>query len=303
MLSQDVSRYIDLNHAMGLKFKVQTYLLRSFAAFAEQRGEDYICKQGVLQWAALGPTAGTRRRRLLTIRRFAEAMRAEDERHEIPPPDAFGCRPYRHLPHVFTHQEILNLVRAAGKLKPRRSLRPMMYSTLFALLAATGLRISEALNLQLADVTPDGLLIRETKFRKCRLVPLHETVQLGLNRYLAARARSSSVASEVFVTLQGTRLPYPTVHAVFRKLLRSIGLVDRPGRGGPRIHDLRHAFAIHALEQFAGNREAISQHTVALSTYLGHVGVTSTYWYLQATPKLMQDIAFTTETLHAGGCR
>jgi integrase len=176
-------------------------------------------------------------------------------------------------------------------------------STLVALLATTGLRISEALNLQLADVTPDGLLIRETKFRKCRLLPLHETAQLGLHRYLAARARTNPVASEVFVTSQGTRLPYPTVHEVFRKLLRSIGLLDRPGRGGPRIHDLRHAFTIHSLEQFAGNREAVSQHTLALSTYLGHVGVTSTYWYLQATPKLMQDIAFTTETLHAGGGR
>jgi len=179
----------------------------------------------------------------------------------------------------------------------------MMYSTLLALLATTGLRISEALNLQIADVTADGLLIRATKFRKSRLVPLHETAQHAVNRYLAARERINPVASEVFVTLQGTRLPYTTVHAVFRKLLRSVGLLDKPGRGGPRIHDLRHAFAIHALEQFAGNRETVSQHTLALSTYLGHVGVSSTYWYLQATPKLMEDIATATENLHAGGCR
>jgi integrase len=95
MLSHDVSRYIALNHAMGLKFKVQTYLLRSFAAFAEQRGEDSVYTKTVLDWAALGPSARTRRGRLLTIRRFAEAMRAEDERHEIPPADAFGCRPHR----------------------------------------------------------------------------------------------------------------------------------------------------------------------------------------------------------------
>jgi integrase len=303
MLSQDVSRYIALNHAMGLKFKVQTYLLRSFAAFAEQRREDCVYTKTVLDWAALGPSARTRRGRLLTIRRFAEAMRAEDERHEIPRADAFGGRPHRYMPHVFTHEQVLNLVRAAKKLQPRRSFRPMMYSALLALLATTGLRISEALNLQIADVTADGLLIRATKFRKSRLVPLHETAHHAVNRYLAARERINPVASEVFVTLQGTRLPYTTVHAVFRKLLRSVGLLDKPGRGGPRIHDLRHAFAIHALEQFAGNREAVSQHTLALSTYLGHVGVSSTYWYLQATPKLMEDIATATENLHAGGCR
>ena len=303
MLSQDVSRYIALNHAMGLKFKVQTYLLRSFAAFAEQRGEDSVYSKTVLDWAALGPSARTRRGRLLTIRRFAEAMRAEDERHEIPPGDAFGGRPHRYMPHIFTEEQIRNLIRAARRLKPRRSFRPIMYSTLFALLATTGLRISEALNLQLADVTADGLLIRATKFRKCRLVPLHETAQHAVNCYLAARARIRPVASEVFVTLQGTRLPYPTVHAVFWKLLRSVGLLNKPGRGGPRIHDLRHAFAIHALEQFAGNREAVSQHTLALSTYLGHVGVSSTYWYLQATPKLLEDIATATESLHEGGGR
>ena len=126
MLSHDVLRYIALNHAMGLKFKVQTYLLRSFAAFAEQRGEDSVYTKTVLDWAALGPSARTRRGRLLTIRRFAEAMRAEDERHEIPPANAFGGRPHRYLPHVFTHEQILSLVRAAKKLHPRRSFRPMV---------------------------------------------------------------------------------------------------------------------------------------------------------------------------------
>jgi integrase len=303
MLSHDVSRYIALNHAIGLKFKVQTYLLRSFAAFAEQRGEGRVHTQTVLDWAALGPSARTRRGRLLTIRRFAETMQAEDERHEIPPADAFGCRPHRYMPHIFTNEQVRNLIRAARKLKPRRSFRPIMYSTLFALLATTGLRISEALYLQIADVTADGLLIRATKFRKSRLVPLHDTAQQAINHYLAARARINPVASEVFVSRQGIRLPYTTVHAVFRKLLRSVGLLNEPGRGGPRIHDLRHAFAIHALERFAGNRQGVSQHTLALSTYLGHVGVSSTYWYLQATPKLLQDIATATENLHEGGCR
>ena len=247
MLSHDVSRYIALNHAIGLKFKVQTYLLRSFAAFAEQRGEGRVHTQTVLDWAALGPSARTRRGRLLTIRRFAEAMQAEDERHEIPPADAFGCRPHRYMPHIFTNEQVRNLIRAARKLKPRRSFRPIMYSTLFALLATTGLRISEALYLQIADVTADGLLIRATKFRKSRLVPLHDTAQQAINHYLAARARINPVASEVFVSRQGTRLPYTTVHAVFRKLLRSVGLLNEPGRGGPRIHDLRHNAAFRIM--------------------------------------------------------
>jgi hypothetical protein len=176
MLNQDVSRYIALNPAMGLKFRVQAYLLRSFAAFAEQRAENWVCTRTVLQWAALGPSAGTRRGRLLTIRRFAEAMRAEDGRHEVPPPDAFGCRPHRNLPHVFTHEEIRSLVRAAGRLEPRRSLRPIVCSTLVALLATTGLRISEALNCNLLmSPQTDSSFVRQS-FESagfCRSMKLH----------------------------------------------------------------------------------------------------------------------------------
>src|SRR5438093_12818496 len=128
-------------------------------------------------------------------------MQPQDERHQIPPADECGCRPHRYMPHIFTNEQVRNLIRAARKLKPRRSFRPIMYSTLFALLATTGLRISEALYLQIADVTADGLLIRATKFRKCRLVPLHETAQHAIDCYLVAGARIRPVASEVCVTL------------------------------------------------------------------------------------------------------
>ena len=301
MLSQDATGYLELQRAMGFKFRIQGSLLRSFVAFAEPRGDEFVCTQRVLDWAAQAPSPPQRRNRLLTVRRFALAVQAEDERHQIPPADAFGRESFKRCaPYIYSQEDIARLLGAAAQLKPKNSIRPATYSTLFALLAVTGLRISEALALKLDDVTDEGLLIRATKFHKSRLVPLHETTQRALERYLTLRARLGAADPALFVSLAGTALCYPTVIAIFLSLVRSLGLHPGPGHRGPRPHQLRHTFAVRSLEQCAGNREAVSRHMIALSTYLGHAHVSDTYWYLEATPLLMSQIAAAGEALHRG---
>lgn len=302
MLSHDVIRYVELRRALGYSYRVQGQLLHRFAAFAEGRGESHVRTQTVLDWASQAPSAAQRRNRLLIVRRLACALQSEDPRHEIPPADAFGRRPgRRRAPHVFSRDEIARLLRAAAELAPRGSIRPATYRTLFALIAATGLRISEALKLQLDDLTAEGLLIRATKFHKSRLVPIHETTRQGLQRYLALRAGIAPADPAVFVSPRGTGLPYSTVIRVFLSVARVAGLRDGPGHGGPRLHDLRHTFAIRSLEQCASDPKAVARHMVALSTYLGHVHLSDTYWYLQATPKLLEAVASAAELLHTGG--
>jgi integrase len=302
MLSQDVIRYVELHRALGFKFRAQHSLLRNFARFAEQQGDSHVCTQTVLNWAAQAPSPPQRHNRLATVRRFALAMQAEDARHQVPPADVFGHEWFkRRIPHIYTLEQIASLINAAAQLPPKDSIRSATYSTLFGLLAATGLRVSEALALDLEDLTDDGLLVRQTKFKKSRLVPLHETTWQALQRYLALRTRWPSAHSTLFISSAGSALAYSTVISVFLRLSRSIGLRAGPGHPGPRLHQLRHSFAVRSLEQCSGSREAVARHTIALSTYLGHAHVSDTYWYLQATPRLMRHIARAGEALHHGG--
>ena len=302
MLTENVTRYVELRRAMGFKFKVQAYLLHHFARFAESRGDVSVRKETVLAWATEALSAAQRRSRLLLVRRFAQSMHAEDARHEIPPGDAFG-RPTknRRSPHIYTPDDLRRLLDAAAQLTPKGSLRPATYVTLLSLLVSTGIRISEALSLQLDDITRDGLLIRHTKFRKSRLVPLHATAREGLNRYVVRRMEVGGDDRSVFVSMWGTRLAYSTVCAVFLHLIRSIGLRGEPGTSGPRIHDIRHTFAVRALEACDGGKDEIVRHILALSTYLGHAHLSDTYYYLHATPKLMEETALAGERLFRGG--
>ncbi|GAB6848219.1 tyrosine-type recombinase/integrase [Paraburkholderia kururiensis] len=301
MLANAVSRYVELHRAMGFKYLAQDRLLRSFAVFADAREDGSIRTQSVIDWAGQAPSGAQRRNRLLTVRRFALAMQAEDSRHECPPCDVFGHESHkRGIRHIYSCADLTKLLAAAARLEPAGSLRPATYVTLFALLAATGLRISEALALTIDDFTDDGLVIRATKFSKNRLVPLHETTALALSAYLARRSRIGDSDSTFFISADGHRLCYDTVMSVFLKLVRSIGLRDGPGKPGPRIHDLRHTFAVRSLEQCSGDQRSVARHVLALSTYLGHAHVADTYWYLQATPILTTQIAAAGEALFSG---
>jgi integrase/recombinase XerD len=172
--------------------------------------------------------------------------------------------------------------------------------TLISLLAATGLRISEALALQVSDLSGDGLLIRKTKFQKTRLVPLHATAVTGLEHYLRHPQRRPSTGPWIFVTERGDRLAYREVHAVFRRLVSMAQLRVDGGRP-PTLHGLRHTFAVRALEATPTGRSRVGQSMRALATYLGHVSIVSTYWYLEATPELLADVATASERFVSGG--
>lgn len=301
MLNEDLDRHISLHQALGFKFRTQSLLLRNFVAYAEARGDQVISADRILAWAVEAPSPEQRRNRLLEARRFAIAMYAEDSRHEIPAADALGRGLFtRRIPYIYCQEDIRRLMTAAASLSPSGTIRPVTFATLFGLLAATGMRISEALALRLSDITDDGLIIEKTKFKKSRLLPLHPSTRRALDAYLAVRLRVATESDALLIGNTGEAVAYPTVVAVFLRLTRSIGLRGSSDRGGPRIHDLRHTFAVRSLEGCSSDAAAVSRHIVGLSTYLGHAHVTDTYWYLQASPALMTHIADAGEALQRG---
>jgi integrase len=300
MLAQAVESYIAVRRAAGFAFKSEGSQLKSFAAFSKARGEHYVRAPIAIEWAGLARLVPQRARRLGMVIRFTRYLRAEDERHEIPPA-VFGAeRRPRPVPYILSQDQIRQLLHAASQ-SGYRTLRRESYSTLFALLACTGLRVSEAIRLRLEDITPDGLVIRCSKFRKSRLVPLHDTAHTGLERYLQRRLPYAPDDDHVFVSLRRKPLHLNDVAAAFRTAARAIGLPDGRGHAGPTPHSLRHTFAVRALQTCPDGRECITQHMVALSTYLGHSKVANTYWYLEAVPDLMTDIADRCERFVMGG--
>jgi integrase/recombinase XerD len=299
MLTPAVETYLAVRRAAGFVLKDEGVQLKSFAAFSEAKGQHYVSSDAAIEWAGLARSVLQRARRLGTVIRFARYLRAEDEHHQVPPA-IFGAEKLpRPTPYILTAEHIRQLVDAASRSRyrfPRAT-----YRTLFSLLACTGLRLSEALRLRFDDITPDGLVIRSTKFRKSRLVPLHETARAGLEWYLQQRRPYVPFDDHVFVSLRRKPLLPTDVDRAFRTAVKRCGLPHGRGGAHPTPHSLRHAFAVRALETCPDGRDAITQHMVALSTYLGHSSVAHTYWYLEAVPDLMRDIAERAEHFTTGG--
>jgi integrase len=295
-----IESYLAVRRATGFTLSNTEYLLRGFAAFTADQRQTHIQTATTIAWASLAKSVAQRHTRYQTVCRFAQYLRVEDSRHESPPENHFGYRKTRRVPRIYSRDEIADLVLAATRLPSSDSLQPETYAALISLLAATGLRISEALHLLVSDITPNGLLIRRTKFQKTRLVPLHDTAVTGLGRYLLRRQERRRGGDHVFVSDEGQPLVYWKVHGVFRTLLKSAGFRPSGGRW-PRIHDLRHTFAVRALESSPTGRQRIGQHMLALATYMGHVNIDSTYWYLETTPELLRDIAVVVENFVQGG--
>ena len=295
-----VKTYLAVRRAVGFTLSNTEYLLRSFADFAADRKDAHIRTATAIDWASQAKSVAQRHTRHQTICRFAQYLRIEDPRHESPPANHFGYRKTRRVPHIYSRDEIDALVLAATRLPSSDLLLPKTYAALISLLAATGLRISEALHLLVSDITSNGLLIRRAKFQKTRLVPLHATAVTGLARYLTHRQEARCGGDHVFVSDDGQPLVYWKVHSVFRTLLKSAGIEPSAGRW-PRIHELRHTLAVRALESSPTGRQRIGQHMLALATYLGHVNINATYWYLETTPELLLDIAVVAENFVQGG--
>lgn len=298
MLTRAVETYLAVRRAAGFALTSQGSQLKSFAAFSEARKQHYVSTDVAIEWAGLARSVAQCARRLGMVIRLACYLRAEDEHHEVPPA-VFGAETLpRPTPYILTGEQIQQLVTATSRSKYR--ICRATYRALFSLLACTGLRVSEVIQLRLDDITPDGLVIRRTKFRKSRLVPLHETAQAGLERYLQQRRPYAPLDDHVFVSLRRKPLSRGDVEKAFRTAVKRVGLPPGPGGVRPTPHSLRHAFAVKALETCPDGRDAITKHMLALSTYLGHSAVAQTYWYLEAVPDLMRDIADRAEQFAMG---
>lgn len=300
MLMKSVENYLSCRRATGLDLKNCEFYLRSYAQFSLEKKTAFVKTETAHQWAGMGKTRDARRERLNTIIRFARFMYAEDQRHEIPLKNIFGTKRTRRIPYIFSSEEISQLIEECHKLEPEGSLRPHTYATIFSLLVSTGIRISEALSLQMDDMIENYLVIRKTKFKKSRIVPLHKTTVKGMNRYLIHRQKVGGCVNNIFISVRGTPLSYDTFHDMFRKLICKIGIDKATGRDRPRIHDLRHRFAVQALKKSSDGRDHVGKHMLALSTYLGHCSISDTYWYLNSTPELMSDISKACETFMEG---
>jgi integrase/recombinase XerD len=267
MLTDDVERYIALRQTLGFQLRKPARHLRVYARVATEKGETLIRAATVIEWATAAPTLDARNRRIGDVARFARFLRAEDSRHEVPPTGLFATPKLRPVPYIYAPDELARILKAAGELRLLKPnpLRRQVYVMLFGLIAATGLRVSEGLNLRLGDVLPGGVLhVRETKFYKSRLVPLHSTVLEVLDRYLDLRGRFAGSDDHLFLSMEGSALAYSTARCAFLRILQLANIApDRTRR--PRIHDLRHSSGSPIIPAvggdgpcFLGNRAGVS---------------------------------------------
>lgn len=303
MLSEDVTRYVALYRRLGRSFSEQSRTLHLYARYAEAQGDSHIRIVRIHDWCATASSPNRARTCYDAVRRLGAFLNAEDPRHEVPPAGAFGRgkRP-RPAPHLLEPKQIRAVMNAALELPPNGSISPYTFHYLFGLLAATGLRISEALALQCDDLGADGLVVRNGKFGKSRLLPIHLSTRSALAEYMAIRQRLNAGGDDLFVLRTGRAPSKVRAHAVFVQIARNLGIRPHDLRSpGPRLHDLRHSFAVRSLEACLHDRQAVAHHMAGLSTYLGHTSMAHTYWYLEATPVLMHSIATSGEQLFAEG--
>lgn len=292
-----LEQYVRIRRGLGFKFEEQERKLNNFVAFLQRRKATYITCNLALEWATQCQGEPYYCASLLSYARgFARHLLNIDPRTEVPPKRLIRKGNGRAKPYFYTQQEICSLIRAAAALPPRCGLRRWTYPCLFGLLTVTGMRISEALNLKCEDVDlKEGLLtIRGTKFGKQRLVTLHPSSRQMLARYRRQRdSHLGTPRSPYFLVAEGGgQLNVKQVYPVFHQLSRQIGLRAPQSDTRPRLHDFRHRYAVETLLRWYRAGEDIDARIPTLSTFLGHCDVRDTYWYLSATPELMQQAAF-----------
>jgi integrase len=288
--------YLAERRKLGFALDRSGSLTLAFARFADKVGhEEPLTAALVLRWAkdqAHRASPFTWGQRVNVLRPFARHLAGLEPGTAFPDGAPFGRCRRRLAPHIYTLEEIEALITAARRLPPGSGLTPATYATLFGLLAATGLRISEALRLRCGDLdaVQEQLTVRHAKFQRSRLVPLHPTASAALRSYLSVRAKHGSMdagAPLFLCTKTGGALGYQSVRQVFRQLSAEIGLVARGGHRATRVHDLRHTFICRRVMLWHESGADIDNAMMALSTYVGHANPTDTYWYLHAVPDLM----------------
>jgi integrase len=298
-LRQAVEEYLIMRRGLGFKLREAGNALPDFVSFMEQQRAPYITQVLALRWAQqpanVQPACWAQR--LSLVRGFARHRRATDPRTQIPSPGLLPFQPKRARPYLYSDEEIKALLQAALKMPHRYesgALLPWTYYCLFGLLSVTGLRLGEARNLELQDVDLEAavLTVRGTKFGKTRRVPLHTSTCQVLEEYMARRQRrwaARAVSSYWFVSSRGNRLDSGPIHRAFYALSRQIGLRGACDSHGPRLHDFRHRFATRTLVNWYRSDQDPERLLPRLSTYLGHVHVADTQWYLEGSPELMRE--------------
>ncbi len=295
-LEQALNDYLRIRRSLGYRLREPEGLLRNFVAFLQAEGAPHITRELALRWATQPAKAqpATWAGRLGIVRRFAIWHSATEPRTEIPPAGLLPHRYRRKPPHIYSDEEIEKLLRRTQQLPSPNGLRARTYTTLFGLLVATGMRVNEALGLDQPDVDLKvGILhIRRTKFGKSRYVPVHPSTVEALKKYVETRDRlfPAPLIPAFFVSEKGRRITDWMARYTFAKLSQRVGLrVSAKGHGhGPRLQDMRHRFAARALIHWYRAGLDVERELPKLSTYLGHVHVNDTYWYLEAVPELLQ---------------
>jgi len=295
-LEQALNDYLRLRRSLGYRLRVPEGLLRGFVAFLQAEGAGYITRELALRWATQPAKAqpATWAGRLGIVRRFAIWHSATEPRTEIPPVGLLPHRYRRKPPHIYSDEEIEKVLRRAQHLPSPNGLRARTYTTLFGLLVATGMRVNEALGLDQVDVDLErGILhIRRTKFGKSRYVPVHPSTVEALKKYAEVRDRlfPAPLIPAFFISEKGSRITEWIARYTFAKLSQRVGLrASAKGHGhGPRLQDMRHRFAARTLIHWYRAGLDVERELPKLSTYLGHVHVNDTYWYLEAVPELLQ---------------
>ncbi len=310
-MQSHAKNYLEERRQLGYGSRTTGYALRSFARYVDDLGhEGPLTVEIMATWARRAKvnnvTPATWARRLKKLRPFARWLQQFDPRTEVPEDSIFGRVGQRLAPHIYSEQEIVDLLAAARRLRP--DLRGATYEALFGSLASTGLRVSEAAHLLDADVDlKSGMLtVHQTKFAKSRQVPLHSSTVEALRRYRELRNLHIAVTEETpfFVSTRGQRrgcaLSLRQVNRVFQHLRDQLGWVNRGAHADPRIHDLRHTFIVRRVLLWHAQDVDIDQAMLSLSTYVGHAKVTNTYWYLTGVPELMALAADKFESLKSG---
>lgn len=286
--------YAALRQQLGFKFYQESSLLRSFVRFARSQRAKYVTTALALRWAMLPANAGQRQRarRLSVVRGFAEYLKLREPRTEVPAEKLIPFRAYRPEPYLYSDSQVLQLIHAARQIEPQTKIKGLTLSTLLGLLSVTGMRVGEALALgrQDVDFAEALLMLRWSKGNKSRLVPLHSSTVQALQRYARTRDRLFPEAGgpNFFVWQGGRPLRYQVAWQWFREAASQANL--RPvggGRGGPRIHDLRHYFAVRTLLNWYRADADVDARLPELATFLGHAHVSDTYWYVSAVPELL----------------
>lgn len=286
-----LEQYLTLRRSLGFKLSSQESRLRNFVAYAQARGQDHITAKLAVEWAEHQCGPRTWSSRLSTIRSFSRHVALNDLRTEIPPSGIFPPQ-RRARPFIYSDAQVADLLNAMPRLHPG-SFRGVTYHYFFGLLASTGMRFSEAARLlrEDADMGTGTLTIRQTKFGKSRYIPLHRSTWDALRRYCEERdCLPTRRASRFFFTGdRGRGLNHANPHFSFIVWTREAGLRGASEAEGPRIHDLRHTFAVRTLLDWYRNGENVDLRIPELSTYLGHGKVADTYWYLSAHPDLLEE--------------